>query len=176
MIAESGNANAVTLRGVARRVGVAAPSIYRHFADIEELKLAVVDRAFRNFAGERDRAKETIDDPVKALLAGCRAYCRFAIKNPGPYRFMFSHVSPAQGRQSPAGLAAHESIAESIRRLAASGEADVDDPHKAAASCWAALHGLVLLRLNAPEFPWPASLEEMAEDVVIRLLKIDTNR
>src|SRR5215831_10829801 len=54
MIAETGDAGQLTLRGVARRVGIAAPSIYRHFPDVDHLKMAVVDRAFGQFAAERD--------------------------------------------------------------------------------------------------------------------------
>src|SRR6516225_9599006 len=80
MISESGDANQLTLRGVA------APSIYRHFPDLDDLKRAVVDRAFGQFAAERDRSREAVDDPSAALLAGCRAYCRFALGNPGVYR------------------------------------------------------------------------------------------
>ena len=34
MIGETGDDSALTLRGVARRLGIAAPSIYRHFTAI----------------------------------------------------------------------------------------------------------------------------------------------
>jgi hypothetical protein len=49
-----------------------------------------------------------------------------------------------------------------------------DDPHWLAAQVWAALHGLVLLRLNAPGFPWPGPLEQMAGQAVARLIGLDT--
>ena len=53
IIGESGDDSALTLRGVARRVGIAAPSIYRHFTDVDELKMAVVQRSFAEFARAR---------------------------------------------------------------------------------------------------------------------------
>ena len=50
MIAETGDDTALTLRGVARRLGIAAPSIYRYFPDVDQLKMVVVQRAFADFA------------------------------------------------------------------------------------------------------------------------------
>ena len=94
MIAEAGDDTALTLRGVAKRVGIAAPSIYRHFSDVDELKMAVVARSFAEFARARDAATPVGGDPAAALLARCRAYLHFALANPGPYRYLFSHHAP----------------------------------------------------------------------------------
>ena len=177
MIEESGDSGQLTLRGVAKRVGIAAPSIYRHFATIEHLKLAVVDRTFAAFAQSRDAQRGNLDDPVEALLAGCRTYCQFAVEHPGPYRFMFSHDSPADGRASPAGLAAFSTLTQSIRRCQEAGRATTtDDPSALAAQVWAALHGLALLRINAPNFQWPASLGDMATVAVRRLVGLQPAR
>src|SRR5690349_10388245 len=46
LLDEAGHEQAVTLRAVARRVGIAAPSIYAHFADRQAILLAVVQDAF----------------------------------------------------------------------------------------------------------------------------------
>ena len=168
MVAETGDASQLSLRGVARAVGIAAPSIYRHFPDLEHLKLAVVERAFARFAEVRDEASAEIDDPAQALLARCRAYCRFAVANPGPYRFMFSHQAP---KGSPVAMAAFHALADSIAKCQEDGlSLTPHGPERLAAQVWAALHGLVILRLNSPDFPWPAPLEQMADDTVTRLV------
>jgi AcrR family transcriptional regulator len=177
LIADSGDANSLSLRGLARRLGIAAPSIYRHFRDVDELKLAVVERAFAEFVAERDRARGRIEDPADALRAGCLAYCRFAVTHPGPYRFMFSHYSPARGRQSPIGAAALEALAASIRRCQESGASSApEDARQLAANVWAALHGIVLLHLNLTEFDWPDSLEERIDRTVERLVALAPGR
>jgi len=116
MIADAGDASQLTLRGVAKRVGIAAPSIYRHFPDVDHLKMAVVERNFTSFGNVRDSARQHLTSPAEALLAGCRAYCQFALDHPGPYRFMFSHETPADGTQTLAGMAAFQGLASSIRR------------------------------------------------------------
>jgi hypothetical protein len=136
MIGEAGDDSALTLRGMARRVGIAAPSIYRHFPDVDELNMAVVQRAFADFARARDAASGDGDDPAARLLARCRAYTAFALANPGPYRYLFSqHAPTGDPARPPVDLPVFQALAESIRR------------------CQQA--GLVLLRLNAPGFPWP---------------------
>lgn len=175
MVAETGDVSQLSLRGVARAIGIAAPSIYRHFSDLDQLKLAVVERAFARFAEARNSASEEIDDPARALLAGCRAYCRFALANPGPYRFMFSQESPARGKQSPTGATVFDGLVASIHRCQeAKASTMPDDPRAIAAQVWATLHGLILLRLNAPDFDWPESLEAMASHAVARLVGLDS--
>jgi AcrR family transcriptional regulator len=168
MVAETGDASQLSLRGVARAVGITAPSIYRHFPDLDHLKLAVVLRAFQGFADARNQASTEAGDPAQALLARCRAYCRFAVANPGPYRFMFSHQAP---KGSQAAMAAFRALADSIAKCQKDGlSLTPDRPERLAAQVWAALHGLVILRLNSPDFPWPAPLEQMADDAVTRLV------
>ena len=176
IIGEAGDDTALTLRGVARQLGIAAPSIYRHFPDVDELKMAVVQRSFAEFAQARDAASGADDDPATALLARCRAYTRFALAHPGPYRYLFSqHAPTGDPARPPVSLPTFQALAESISRCQRAGLARADDdPQWLAAQVWAALHGLVLLRLNAPGFPWPGPLEQMADQAVARLIDLDT--
>ena len=176
MIGETGDDTALTLRGVARRIGIAAPSIYRHFTDVDELKMAVVQRSFAEFAQTRDAATRAGEDPAAALLARCRAYCHFALANPGPYRYLFSQHAPTGDPARPlVGLPVFQALAQSISCCQQAGAARAgDDPQWLAAQVWAALHGLVLLRLNAPGFPWPGPLEQMADQAVARLIRLET--
>lgn len=175
LVAESGDAEQLTLRGVAKMLGIAAPSIYRHFPDIEHLKMAVVEHSFAAFSVARDLASQQTADPVEALQARCRAYCQFALDHPGPYRFMFSHKTPrADPTQPSAARAAFDALAASIHRCQEAGRAlATDEPVHLAAQVWADLHGLVLLRINAPDFPWPAPLMDMVNQAVCRLIVLD---
>jgi AcrR family transcriptional regulator len=176
MIGEAGDDSALTLRGVARRVGIAAPSLYRHFTDVDELKMAVVQRTFADFAAARDAATPAVGEPAAALLARCRAYLAFALANPGPYRYLFSqHAPTGDPARPPVSLPTFQALAESISRCQRAGLARAgDDPHWLAAQVWATLHGQVLLRLNAPGFPWPGPLEDMADQAVARLIGLQT--
>lgn len=87
---EDGTDSAVTLRAVARRVGIAAPSIYAHFPDRDAIVLALVGGAFDALAGHLDAASGASADPVERLRAVCAAYLEFADTWPQRYRIMFS--------------------------------------------------------------------------------------
>jgi AcrR family transcriptional regulator len=173
MIADTGHSQRLSLSAVARTVGVAATSVYLHFADVEQLKVAVAERGFAQLNQYRDAASHGITDPVQALLARCRAYCRFGLDHPGHYRLMFGPDLPAalayDAEQAP-GRHALQSLAASIQRCQPTRAGSrQDDPHRLATLVWASLHGVVSLRIDRPQFPWPASLDETADDIVRRL-------
>ena len=174
LIEEAADPDRLTLRAVAAKIGISAPSIYRHFADVEHLKMAVAERCFADFGLARDEVAGPNTDPAAALLARCRAYCRFGLEHPGPYRFMFSQRVPRPADDQPlAGSDAFRSLTASIVRCQQNGIAHATEgPEVLAAQVWAALHGMVLLRINVPQFPWPTPLEEMADQAVIRLIAL----
>src|SRR5215469_7066003 len=73
----------LTLRAVAREAGVAATSVYLHFADLESLVLAVADRRFGELIGLQDDARNQGTDPCQRVRAGCLAYCEFGLAYQG---------------------------------------------------------------------------------------------
>src|ERR1700677_1101305 len=79
----------LTLRAVAREVGVAATSVYLHFDDMASLVLAVAERRFGELVKLQELALEGIADPADAGRAGCLAYCEFGLSYPGHYQVMF---------------------------------------------------------------------------------------
>ena len=171
LIAESGDADRLSLRAVAKKIGIAAPSIYRHFPDAEHLKMAVVQRNFATFAAARARA--SAKSPIRPRR--CWPDCAPTASSPWTTRARTGSCSATRRPPDPdrpsGGPAAIQALAASIARCRDAGAAlAFDDPARLAAQVWAALHGLVLLRMNLPDFPWPAPLEEMADQAVARLI------
>jgi AcrR family transcriptional regulator len=173
LVTETGNGRQLSLRAVAKRVGIATTSVYPHFADVEQLKVAVVQRGFTDFAAYRSAASQSLDDPAAALLARCRAYGRFGVDHPGHYRLMFGPDLPAtltyESPDAP-GRRALEGLADSIRQSQQAGATgNHDDPFRLAVLVWSALHGLVSLRIDRPDFPWPTSTDQAIDDTVRKL-------
>jgi len=163
----------VSLRSVARRVGIAATSVYLHFPDVDHLLAAVMQRCFDDLTRATTRAASQSADPVDELRRRCRAYCHFALEHPELYQVMFRADLPAvlaadpnntPGRQSFANLVA------AVQRCLESGAAPPhDDPFRLASLIWTAEHGIVLARISRPAFPW-APLEVLIDEMIDKMM------
>lgn len=174
ILARTGDEEGLALRAVAREAGVAAPSIYLHFANKEELVEAVMLGHFAGLRTALEEATTGVVDPAVALRAGCLAYCRFGLEHPGPYRVMFGPRTTAFPKTSWDEIPGADTfvlLVEGVGACMDAGVAPAGDPQRVATAVWAALHGIVSLRQPVPTFPWP-SVEELVEDVVVGLVGV----
>lgn len=158
LLAETSSGQAVTLRGIARRAGIAAPSIYPHFADRDAILEAVVSESFDELAATMQAATDPEAPAAEQVRALCRAYLDFAAHSPGRYRVLFERTGPnisADARTYPQGLAAFELLSSALTRAADDGTSHSTDPPGDSAALWTALHGLATLPAATPGFPWP---------------------
>jgi AcrR family transcriptional regulator len=169
LIEESGSVEGVTLRAVARRVGIAAPSIYAHFEDRDAIIIAVVLQVFDELATQiRDSRDAAGADPADRLVAGCAAYLDFGLAHPARYGVLFSGRNPGAEEHctpvevGPDGMPILEYGADSFALLAdgitecvAAGVSASTDLTGDAIAVWIALHGAVSLRTALSSFPWP---------------------
>jgi AcrR family transcriptional regulator len=167
LLESSGSAESVTLRGVAREAGIAAPSIYRHFSDKNQLVEAVVADRFQRLDGALTRAMAGARDAAGALRACCGAYCRFGLEHPGQYQVLFSATLSLDPRpkDSP-GPRVFGRLVNAVQACIDAGVARPGDAFAVATNVWVALHGIVSLRTSRPgSFPWPP-VESLIEAVV----------
>jgi AcrR family transcriptional regulator len=154
---ETGRDDAVSLRAIARRIGIAAPSIYAHFADRNAILTALVEDGFRDLSNAIRSATSGVDDSVQRLRVTCRAYLEFAARRPHRYQLMFGtrHRPESGGYDTAAGAEAFHILVGAIRDCAAAGDPVSVDPFFGATTVWVALHGYATLHPARPDFPWP---------------------
>jgi AcrR family transcriptional regulator len=173
LIAACGDSRDLTLRRLAREVGIAVTSVYLHFPDLETLKAALVVEGHERQTALRDAALDGLDEPVARLLAGCRVYCRFAVEHPGHYKLMYGPELPPElafdASTSPGRLAL-QGLADRIARCPRTTRDE--DPLVTATCVWIALHGIASLRIDRPSFPWPP-LDPMVESMVARITGVE---
>lgn len=148
---------ALSLRAVAREVGVSAPALYLHFADRRALVWAVLVHQFAALTAVVTSAAAQATDPADPrgrLRAWCRAYCRFGLDHPGHYRALFESWSAVELDVPLGELPGHE-LWQSLRSTVVACDVPTGDSEELATLIWAGLHGLVSLRINKPSFPWP---------------------
>src|SRR3954470_6704851 len=168
LLAADVDVDALSLRGVAREAGVAAPSVYLHFVSKDDLLRAVVNAHFTALQGAIETALATAHDPTSRLLAGCLAYCWYAVDHPGSYQLLFN--TPGPGVRDPSfagtsGAAAFQTLADGVAACIEAGVARPGDPFRIATDIWPALHGTVSLRRATTGFPWPP-LEEQVRGIL----------
>jgi AcrR family transcriptional regulator len=145
-IAEHG-VEQLSLREVARRLGVSHQAPYRHFASRDHLLVEVMRRCFRDFAAFLDD-RGTHSDPHHDLGALGARYLDYAMHHAVEYRLMFGTPWPPVGEEL--GLAtdavhAFDVLRRVLRRIhgeqaAARRRIDLD-----ALFIWANMHGMATI-------------------------------
>ena len=86
LIIASGDVKAPSTRDVTRALGITAPSLYRHFADKDELLDAVCATYYRQLGAVMQDATRDLLTALERLHALGMAYVRFAVETPLMYR------------------------------------------------------------------------------------------
>lgn len=161
LLEEGATHETLSLRAVAREVGIATTSVYLHFADRRELLIAVYVQRFAEMARFLDGAIDEAGDPAAQLRACCLAYHGFALAHPNSYRVLFEvpgirqERPPDLSREELPGVEVFDTVRGCLDRCVEAGLAPAVEPFLATTCLMAALHGLVTLRINRPSFPWP---------------------
>ncbi|MGO3325751.1 TetR/AcrR family transcriptional regulator [Gordonia sp. (in: high G+C Gram-positive bacteria)] len=157
-----GSADAVSIRAVAQRVGVTAPSIYRHFDDKDELLDAVCAHYFERLADVMKQASEGVADLWDRALAQGLAYIRFAIDNDVVYRTAFVRITePGRPSKTDEMLlsSAFVYFSDTVEQMMAQGVLEPGDPVTTVMKLWSAAHGFASLMISKPGLPWGDGLE-----------------
>jgi AcrR family transcriptional regulator len=170
LLVKTGDEEAVSIRAVAESVGVTPPSIYLHFRDKDELIFAICERHFARLDEFIEIEGSKSDDPVESLILRGKAYVRFGIENPEPYRILFmskgarseENMNPEELRQS----ASFDHLVQAVQRCIDAGAFD-GDPLLLSMGLWAAVHGITSILISHPHFPWPD--QEKLIDHVLRV-------
>lgn len=153
LLSELGSEEGLTIRGVARAVGIAPASIYQHFADKAALVRGLVNYDYELLGTGMQEADDSVpaEDVIARVRAQMGAYCRFAIDNPGHYRLIYNNRE--RGRepaQSPLAQIVMRIVAAFERCEAAGYELRIP-ARKAAITVFVGAHGRVALHHAAPE-------------------------
>jgi AcrR family transcriptional regulator len=134
---------ALTLAAVARRTGVATPSLYKHVRSVEDLQQKVSARVTAELAGVLSTAiaGRSGEDAVRCLA---HAYRHYALSYPGRYP-LTQRVPDAQDPEHlAAGAQAVQAVLAGLRGYGLRGDEAIDATRVARS----ALHGFVSLEID----------------------------
>lgn len=132
----------LSLRALARHLGVSPGAPYRHYPDRDALLKAIVTRGFDQLGSAAAKADAAAPDGF-AVTAQAIAYVHFAKDNPALLRLMFSGLrfDPIVAASAEA---AYEVLASRLRRDRP------NDPQieSRTLGAWSLMHGLALLTVD----------------------------
>ncbi len=169
LMARHGDLEAISLRSVAREVGVSATAVYRHFDDHVALLRESVEASWAEFLATLTEARDRSDDPFTAFRAMGDAYVAFALERPGRYRVLFSNKIDL-GADSPTGTAAFDLLVSTVGDVLER-RGDDRDPFFVAVQVHTWIHGIVDLCGSHPDMPWPDTAVQL--DALAAALGLD---
>jgi len=141
-----------SLREVARRAGVSAAAVYRHYESKEDLLRQVCAAVLQIFYSYLVRC---LSEPTpRARLASCATlYRRFGIENTRDYRVIFMGAAEEFAALAPSSevderAPTFQILVDRVRECMAAGVLREENADAVATVIWAHVHGLVSLRLS----------------------------
>lgn len=91
----TGGPHAVSLRAIAREMGMTAPAIYRYFPSLEALILELAGDLLDGLCAELTAARDAAGTaPADQLGAACRAFRRWSVGHPVEFDLVFGTLLP----------------------------------------------------------------------------------
>lgn len=152
-IVDEGGPDALSLRALARDLGVSAPALYDHIRSKDDLLRLVAG------AGYAELASRWVSlDPADAeawIRASSHAYVAFALERPGLFALMFRFrpalVEGPGEVEDPAATAVFEVALGVVERASVEGGLRAAPPLELALGIWAAMHGVATVLSMSPE-------------------------
>lgn len=161
----------LTIRKLAKRVGLAPMSVYSYFADKQDILYALAEDAFEALAQRIEQHKA--DDPLESLRAVMVEYAAFGLGNPNEYRIVATTEQFTPPEQLDPCLPEERNPAMQllIGRVEACVKAGKlsGDPRAIATMMWAVGHGTISLLISFPHYQFgdPQKFVEQMYDLAL---------
>jgi AcrR family transcriptional regulator len=146
---------ALSLRAVARAVSISPTSVYLYFPDRDALVVAAMERCHADMLNAADEAEAAQQDLALGLRARILAQAAWVQHHPGVYKVM--HESKVG---MPFKEAAFTRTTAAVQRCMDAGLAPPADAATVALDLRTAVIGMLSLRINEPDLPWPPFPEQ----------------
>ena len=105
-------ASGLSLRGIAREMGMTAPGLYRYYQDRDALVTALLVDAFDSFSIALETARDEVeeDNHISRFRAICKAYFQWGMANPQKYILLFGTPIPGYQFTTEVGPSAKKSF------------------------------------------------------------------
>ncbi|HLR31898.1 MAG TPA: TetR/AcrR family transcriptional regulator [Fodinibius sp.] len=142
----------LSLRKIARSIGVSATSIYLHFDNKDNLVHALIDEAIEALNMRLEESVQSVSNPISQLKHLAYAYVQFALQHPRQYQIIYLVSSDEMARYPKEKFRKARKGYKTVRNVLLEGkEAGLMKDHKpdiAAYTFWAQMHGVMSVVLS----------------------------
>lgn len=142
----------ISLRKIAREVGVSATSIYLHFENKDDLIHTLMEQAIDRLNDLLEKKANREKDPIQKLEDLAHAYVNFALNNPREYQIIFLFSSDEMSRypveKFRKARRGYELVHAVLEEGVKQGLITEEQPRLAAYTFWAQLHGVMSVVLS----------------------------
>lgn len=143
---------ALSMRKIAKRVGVSATSIYLYFRNKDHLLHTLIEESVEDLSQAVESKVNAESDTIKRFEAAINGYVAFAMDHPEKYQIIYTVQSNAMARYPKEKFRKARRCYELLVTIIQDGVKekimDEDQPVIAAYSIWAQVHGIVSVVLN----------------------------
>lgn len=141
----------LSLRALARKVGVSQTAPYRHFKDKNHLLVEIAKETFAEMVIVTTKELNPQQSPPQNICNCGRAYLQYAIDNPERYKLVFG-PSIENREHYPdlleAGMGSFAVLMRLVEQGISSGDFLDHCPTLLANACWASMHGFASLAID----------------------------
>lgn len=139
----------LSMRSLAKELGYSATALYSYFRNKDDILAAARTEAFNRLADSMEAALQVSPDPRMKLKVAVDVYSSFAATDSTAYKLAFASDQPSPSHYPELQLAEsrfRQILIQLMDNLVATGQM-TGDPEVLALAYWAALHGIISLRL-----------------------------
>jgi AcrR family transcriptional regulator len=173
------------VRAIAAEIGTSSTALYVYFPTRDSILLSLCDRTMGELLAQFDALEATHANDLDKVKGFMAAYVRFGQTHPDAYRMVFSIKGQGIGAATHLAASPNEAagnvgpqlfgrLLSLVERLVAAGTFAARDPVAIAETIWMLGHGMIMLTVSMPQFPWkePArAIEAATENLLAGLLK-----
>jgi AcrR family transcriptional regulator len=153
---DEGGAGNVSMRAIARAVGLGPASLYTYFDSLDDVFTLLLLSSYKSLAAATATAVEAFsgEPPADRAFAGILAHRRWALAHRNEFNLLFTDVlpgyaAPPGGPTVDAQVQVFQPIVDALTELTELGRTDPDlTVEQASIVVWCAFHGAVALEVN----------------------------
>jgi AcrR family transcriptional regulator len=142
------SADGVSLREIARKVGVSPTAVYRHFPNKQSLLYALCEHAADGLYAAQAEAMAAAGGGLVGFIETGKAYIRYAIANPALFRLLMTTRPPNEVSELDSHVsAAMRLLGDNVLSLLPPGTSR-QTARTFVALAWSKVHGMAMLMLD----------------------------